>query len=71
MEINFTERTIPVACYDEKGKFIQSYSSLRSAERETKITRGSIKNCIIGKSKFAGKVRWRYFYGNTSDINSL
>lgn len=57
MKISFTERTIPVACYDEKGKFIQSYSSLRSAERERKVNRASIKNCIVGKSKFAGKVR--------------
>lgn len=64
-------KNIAVAEYDEQGNFIKSYTSLRQAESETGIQRTLISNCIKGKSKFAGKRRWRYFYGNTSNIKSL
>lgn len=64
-------KNIPVACYDSSGVFLNSYTSLRQAEKNTGISKGLISNCIKGKSKFAGKLRWRYFYGNKSNIDSI
>lgn len=70
-EFNPNLRFIPVASYDKNGKFLKSYTSIRSAEKETNVSRAVIANCIKGKSKFAGGVRWRYFYGNKSDIKGI
>lgn len=66
-----SDKDIAVACYDDNGNFIKSYTSLRSAAEDSKINRGTIKRCISGKTKHAGKFRWRYFYGNTSNISPL
>lgn len=62
---------IAVACYTDNGCFIQSFDSIADAARHYKLEKGCIRACIKGKTKHAGKVRWRYFYGNTSNISSL
>lgn len=62
---------IPVACYTDDGTFIKSFDSIAEGARYYNLEKSSIRNCIQGKSKHAGKVRWRYFYGNTSNISSL
>lgn len=66
-----SNKCIKVACYDDFGNLLCVYDSLRDAERKSNISRKLITNCIKGKSKHAGKVRWRYFDGDTSNINSL
>lgn len=60
-----------VACYQDDGTFIRSFDSLKDAAKEFKVHYSSITSCIQGKSKHSAKVRWRYFYGNTSKISSL
>lgn len=62
---------VMVACYDDNGTFIESFSSIKSAARAYNTSPGSIRGCINGKYKHACKVRWRYFYGNTNNILSL
>jgi hypothetical protein len=63
--------TIAVACYNDNGTFIQSFTSLKEAGEAYNVHYSAITACIKGKSKHCAKVRWRYFYGNTSSISSL
>lgn len=61
-----------VACYNDEGGFITSYSSLKEAATAMGLKDTSaISNCIRGKSKHAKGLRWRFFYGNTSSISKL
>lgn len=60
-----------VACYNDFGEFIRSYDSVRDAARDKNVSHTAILNCIKGKTKHCSKLRWRYFYGNTSNISSL
>lgn len=60
-----------VACYTDEGKFIRSYPTVRYAAEAYEVSVELIKNCIMGKSKHCKGVRWRYFYGNKSNISSL
>ena len=61
-----------VACYNDEGEFITSYSSLKEAATAMGLKDTSaISNCIRGKSKHAKGLRWRFFYGNTSSISKL
>lgn len=62
---------IAVACYRDDGTFIRSFDSLSEAAKFYKVHYSAISCCIQGKSKHCAKVRWRYFYGNTSPISSL
>lgn len=62
---------IAVACYNDDGTFIRSFDSLIEAANAYSVTYKGISNCIRGKQKHCAKVRWRYFYGNTSPISSL
>lgn len=62
---------IAVACYNDDGTFIRSFDSLIEAANAYSVTYKGISNCIKGKQKHCAKVRWRYFYGNTSSISSL
>ena len=64
-------KKIPVACYTDGGEFIKSFTSQTEAAQEYKLSISGISNCITGKAKHCGKLRWRYFYGNTSNIKSL
>lgn len=61
----------PVACYSDNGEFIKSFSSVKEACLEYKVSRSCLISCIKGKTKHCAKVRWRYFYGNTVDIEPL
>lgn len=62
---------IAVACYNDDGTFIRSFDSLAEAAKFYNVHYSSICCCIQGKSKHSAKVRWRYFYGNTSSISPL
>lgn len=71
-EYNEYNQCKAVACYNDKGEFITSYSSLKEAATAIGLKDGStISNCIRGKSKHAKGLRWRFFYGNTSSISKL
>ncbi len=60
-----------VACYTWDGKFIQSYTSIYDASKDNNITINDIYVVISGQHKTCKNLRWRYFYGNTSNIKSL
>lgn len=62
---------IAVACYKDDGTFIKSFTSMKQAADEYGVHYGVISSCIKGKTKHGAKVRWRYFYGNTSNISPL
>lgn len=62
---------VAVACYKDDGSFIRSFTSLAEAAKCYKVHYNAITRCIQGKAKHSAKVRWRYFYGNTSKISSL
>ena len=71
-EYNEYLKTKAVARYDDSGKFLESYSSLKEAAKAMNLKDSSaISNCIRGKSKHAKGFRWRFFYGNTQSISSL
>lgn len=65
------KKVTAVACYDDSGKFIKSYTSLIEAAKENNVGAPSIHKAISGQRKHCNKLRWRYFYGNTSNINPL
>lgn len=61
-----------VAKYNDEGKFLESYTSLKEAAKANNIkTSGNIIAAIKGTQKRCGGFRWRYFYGNTSNIKPL
>lgn len=60
-----------VACYSRDGKFIKSFTSISEAASYYKISGGNICGVIKGHHKTCNNLRWRYFYGNTSDIKPL
>lgn len=70
-DYNPSIQKIAVACYNDDGTFIRSFDSLIEAANAYSVTYKGISNCIKGKQKHCAKVRWRYFYGNTSPISSL
>lgn len=60
-----------VACYTDDGKFVKSYASLTDAANELKVGLPGISKALSGYRKHCANYRWRYFYGNTDDIESL
>lgn len=61
-----------VAKYDDSGTFIQAYDSITEAAQANNIkSTGNIIAAISGKQKRCKNFRWRYFYGNTSNIKPL
>lgn len=61
-----------VAKYNDKGEFIESYTSIKEAAEKNNIkTCSNIINTIKGLQKRCGGWRWRYFYGDTSNIKPL
>lgn len=61
-----------VAKYNDEGEFICSYSTLQEAAKDCGLkSSGNIIACIKGKQKHCGGFRWRYFYGNTTNIPPL
>ena len=62
----------PVAKYNDNGEFLESYSSIKEAADSNNIkTPTNIIAAIKGTQKRCGGFRWRYFYGNTSNIKPL
>lgn len=64
-------RKVAVACYTKEGTFIKSFTSITEAAKEYNVGISTLSQCISGRKKYCAKVRWRYFYGNTSNIESL
>lgn len=60
-----------VACYTDDGVFVKSYISLTHAAKELNVSISCLSRAISGYRKHCANYRWRYFYGNTSDIESL
>lgn len=62
----------PVAKYNDAGEFLESYSSIKEAADSNNIkTPANIIAAIKGTQKRCGGFRWRYFYGNSSNIKPL
>lgn len=61
-----------VAMYSDDGTFIKSFTSLKEAAESVGLnTTSNIIAAIKGTQKHCGGYRWRYFYGNTSNIKPL
>lgn len=61
-----------VAKYNDAGEFLEVYDSLKEAAESNNIKScGNIIAAITGKQKRCAGFRWRYFYGNTSNIKPL
>lgn len=61
-----------VAKYDDNGNFIESYSTIKeAADSIGASSSANIIAAIKGTQKRCGGYRWRYFYGNTSNIQPL
>lgn len=62
----------PVAKYNDAGQFLESYNSIKEAADSNNIKSPSnILAAIRGSQKRCGGFRWRYFYGNISNIKPL
>ena len=60
-----------VACYDDDGNFIKSFTRIVDAAKEYNALDSNMVAVIKGKHKHCKGLRWRYFYGNTSKIKPL
>lgn len=60
-----------VAKYSLDGVFLKSYTSITEAAADVKSNVGNICGTIAGRHKTCKGFRWRYFYGNTNNINPL
>lgn len=65
------QRKTAVACYNDNGEFIRSFDTVKEAAEFVGVGHSNISECIRGRRKHCKKLRWRYFYGNTSNISSL
>lgn len=71
-ELRVNKSLSPVAKYNDNGEFIESYTSIKEAAEDNNIKSPSnITNAIKGYQKRCGGFRWRYFYGNTSNIKPI
>ena len=71
-ELKTNKHLVPVAKYNDEGKFLESYTSIKEAADANNIkTPSNIINAIKGYQKRCGGFRWRYFYGNTDSIKSI
>lgn len=50
--------------YDMNNNFIESYTSITEASRNTNISRTAIMNCLANRSKLSGDFVWRYNNAN-------
>lgn len=62
---------LAVACYNDDGIFIKSFKNMRTAALELNLSHSNIQMVVAGYRKRCGGYRWRYFYGNTANIESL
>lgn len=60
-----------IACYEDDGTFVKVYASLAEASKKLNVSVSCLSRAIAGYRKHCVKLRWRYFYGNTSNIPSL
>lgn len=61
-----------VAKYDDNGIFLESYTSIKEAAKINNIpSKSGIRAAISGKQKRCKGFRWRYFYGDKSNIAPL
>lgn len=69
----FSKSRLAVAKYSQDGLFIQSYNDIYDAANNftNQNAVSVIYHCIAGYQKTAFGFRWRYFYGNTSNIKPL
>ncbi len=51
--------SVPVDCYDIKGNFLKSYSSVRAASNSTRVSHTGIYNSANGLALSAGGYIWR------------
>lgn len=71
-EYNADYKKMAVACYNPDGTFVKSFTSLKEACEELNLKDYSgILSVIRGQHKLCKDLRWRFFYGNTSNIKSL
>lgn len=49
----------PISAYDETGKFIKSFSSMRNASMWAKVTVSHISNAVNGKQITSGGYYWK------------
>lgn len=49
----------PIACIDETGKMVKTFSSLHEAERKFHIPCSNISSCLHHRLKTAGGYRWK------------
>lgn len=54
-----TGKTYIVGQYTADGKLLREYNSVADAEKETNISRDSIKKVVNGKAKTAGGYIWK------------
>lgn len=65
-------KSISVAKYNDEGKLLDIYNSVKEAAESNNIPSSSgISSAISGKQKRCGGFRWRYYYGEKSDIKPL
>ena len=58
--IQDTKKKYSVAQYTLDEDLVATYISMAEAERQTGISRGSIRYCCMGERKTAGGYHWRY-----------
>lgn len=58
-----------ISQYTLEGKFIRTWNSITEAEETLNLT--SIKNCLIGKSKYCGDYQWKYYQEGLTDIDPV
>ena len=58
-----------IAQYTIEGKFIRTWNSILEATEALNIP--NINQNLIGKSKYSGNFQWKYFNGDTSDIEPV
>lgn len=59
-EIRKDKKPLPVVQIDIDGNLVAEYSSILEAANITKIDRGNINLCCLGRRKTAGGFRWMY-----------
>ena len=58
-----------IAQYTIEGKFIRTWDSIIEAQEALNLN--SISSNLIGKSKYCGDFQWKYYTGDTSDIEPV
>ena len=71
-KFNYIAFGTAVAKYDDNGTFIKSYIKVKDAASDNNIkTPENIIACIKGRQKRCGGFRWKYFYGDESNIEPM